>query len=122
MKLRKLATLVCSEGKPLSPQITKKNGLGLGGPELASATPISRGPFGVRATSGPPLSPEQTDRLILRLMTWPLNRLNTAPARPPESQIAQDGSGQNRTRTSAAVRSPIFSRPRMGSRLPKPAT
>src|SRR5262249_41250376 len=98
MKLRKLAALLCSEGKPFSPQITKKNGFGFGGPELASAIPISRGPPGVRATSGPPLSPEQTDRLILRLMTWPRNRLSTAPARPPESQIAQDGSGQGRTR------------------------
>ena len=69
---------MCSEGNPRRPQRTKKNGLRFVGDELASAIPTRRGPSGVFATSGPPLSPEQITLFTGRWMSRPLKRRNAA--------------------------------------------
>ena len=115
---------MCTDGYPLSPQITNQNGFRFeGGEVLASAVPTSRGPSGVFATSGPPLSPEQTLALTVRRLNLCLIRRAANPTRLPASQIAQGGSGQNRAATLVAVSSPIFCLPTIsGLRLPKPAS
>ena len=115
---------MCTDGYPFSPQITKKNGFRLeGGAVLASAVPTRRGPSGVLATRGPPLSPEQTLALTVRRLTLCLIRRAANPMRLPASQIAQTGSGQKRAETLVAVSRPIFCLPMIsGFRLPKPAS
>src|SRR3954454_15913869 len=102
----------------------KKNGLRFVGEELASATPTRRGPCGVLATSGPPLSPWQIDLCTgrCRRRSW-MRRNATRPLRPPESQIAHGGSGQRVAKTLVVVSSPSFGLPnRAGFLVPKPAT
>ena len=90
---------------------------------LASAVPTRRGPSGVFATSGPPLSPEQMVAFTVRRFTFCLSLRIANPTLWPESQIAHGGSGQNRDATFVAVSTPICAFPTIsGFRLPNPAT
>src|SRR5262245_53986692 len=119
------ATRVCNPGKPLSPHQTKSNVECFGGDAVASATPTSRGPAGVVAIIGPPLSPSQTVRWITFWRIFPLTfRMACRPGLPPASHSSEVGTGQKPCTNTVAV----ISRPTFGLRFgagflaPKPAT
>src|SRR5215212_2003237 len=104
--------------------MTEKNGFRLDdGPELASATPTRREPWGVFATRGPPLSPEQIALTTARRLIRLFSRRTAVPTRRPESQIPQEGRPQDFTETSVAVSRPTFCLPTSrGFLLPNPET